>query len=60
MIYVTYALILIGGQNFTFDKASFGPGFHLLEITITTDNGVRTMSLLAFKGMYTMFMLIKI
>ena len=51
---------LIGGRRFTFDKASFGPGFHLLEVIITTDNGGRTISILGFKGMYTMFMLLKI
>ena len=51
---------LIGGRSFTFDKASFGPGFHSLAVTITTDNGGRTMSQLGFKGMYTVFMLMKI
>ena len=51
---------LIGGRSFTFDKASFGPGFHCLEVTIAIDNGGCTMSQLGFKGMYTtMSMLIK-
>ena len=49
---------LIGGRSFTFDKASFGQGFHLLEVTITTDNGGRTMSILGFKGTYTVFMIL--
>ena len=49
---------LIGGRNFTFDKASFGPGLHFLEVTITTDNGGRTMSILGFIGMYTVFMIL--
>ena len=48
---------LIGGRNFTFDRASFGPGPHSLAVTITTDNGGRTISQLGFKGMYTVFML---
>ena len=51
---------LIGGRSFTFDKASFGPGFHSLAVTITTYNGDRRNSELGFKGMYTVFMLMKI
>ena len=51
---------LIGGRSFTFDKARFGPGFHSLAVTITTDNGGRMISWLEFKGKYTVFMLTKI
>ena len=51
---------LIGDRNFTFDRASFGPGVHLLAVTITTDNGGHVTSRLGFKGMYTLFMLMKI